>query len=175
MIDLIDKNEKEKVVNIKAIFLDVDGVLNCQDTEETCGDYIGIEDTKVILLKQIIDATGAIIILVSSWKEGWISNPNFKITQDELATYLDEKLAKQGLVIKGKTFDGNSDMRGKGIIRFIDKQKEIGINIDKYIILDDEMFDYLEVDIARHLIKTSFCGNGLELEHVKRAIEALAD
>ena len=174
MIDLIDKNEKEKVVNTKVIFLDVDGVLNCQDTEETCGDYIGIEDTKVILLKQIIDATGAIIILISSWKEGWISNPNFKITQDELATYLDEKLATQGLVIKGKTFDGNSN-RGKGIIRFIDKQKEIGINIDKYIILDDEMFDYLEVDIAEHLIKTSFCENGLEPENVKRAIEALAD
>ena len=54
MIDLIDKNEKEKVVNIKAIFLDVDGVLNCQDTEETCGDYIGIEDTKVILLMRLV-------------------------------------------------------------------------------------------------------------------------
>ena len=174
MIDLIDKNEKEKVVNIKVVFLDVDGVLNCQDTEETCGDYIGIEDTKVTLLKQIIDATGAAIILISSWKEGWTSNPNFKITQDELATYLDKKLAKQGLVIQSKTFDGNSN-RGKGIIRFIDKQKEIGINIDKYIILDDEMFDYLEVDIAEHLIKTSFCGNGLELKHVKRAIEALVD
>ena len=174
MIDLIDKNEKTKVINIKIVFLDIDGVLNCQDTEETCGEYIGIEDTKVTLLKQIIDATGAAIILISSWKEGWTSNPNFKITQDELATYLDEKLAKQGLVIKGKTFDGNSN-RGKGIIRFIDKQKEIGINIDKYIILDDEMFDYLEVDIAEHLIKTSFCGNGLELEHVKRAIEALVD
>ncbi len=174
MIDLIDKNEKTKAVNIKVVFLDIDGVLNCQDTEETCCDYIGIDDTKVTLLKQIIDATGAIIILISSWKEGWTSNPNFKITQDELATYLDEKLAKQGLVIQSKTFDGNSN-RGKGIIRFIDKQKEIGINIDKYIILDDEMFDYLEVDIAEHLIKTSFCRNGLELEHVKRAIEALVD
>lgn len=42
MIDLIDKNEKEKVVNIKDVFLDVDGVLNCQDTEETCGEYIRI-------------------------------------------------------------------------------------------------------------------------------------
>ena len=62
----------------KVIFLDVDGVLNCHSTKDKCGDYIGIDDKKVALLKEIVDATGAIIILVSSWKEWWTNNPRYK-------------------------------------------------------------------------------------------------
>ena len=125
------------------------------------------------MLKEIVDATGAIIILVSSWKEWWTNNPRYKLTQDEKATYLDEKLAKQGLIIRDKTHDGNSFRRGKGILRFIEMQKEIGIDIRKYVILDDEMFDYLETKMTRHLIRTSFEQNGLEKKHVRKAIEKL--
>ena len=90
-----------------------------------------------------------------------------------MATYLDEKLAKQGLIIRDKTRDGNSFRRGKGILRFIEMQKEIGIDIRKYVILDDEMFDYLETKMTRHLIRTSFEQNGLEKKHVRKAIEKL--
>ena len=157
----------------KVIFLDVDGVLNCRSTKDKCGGYIGIEDEKVSLLKKIVDATGAIIILVSSWKEWWTNNPRYKPKQNEMATYLDEKLAKQGLVIKDKIRDGSSFGKGKGILRFIEIQKEIGIDIKKYVILDDEIFDYLEAKISRHLIRTSFEQNGLENKHVRKAIEKL--
>ena len=52
-------------------------------------------------------------------------------------------------------------------------QKEIGIDIRKYVILDDEMFDYLETKMTRHLIRTSFEQNGLEKKHVRKAIEKL--
>ena len=100
--DYIDKDgkvNKEKVdpnyvEGPKVIFLDVDGFLNCHSTKDSCGGYIGIDDKKVALLKEIVDATGAIIILVSSWKEWWTNNPRYKPNQDEMATYLDEKLAK---------------------------------------------------------------------------------
>ena len=157
----------------KVIFLDVDGVLNCRSTKDICCGYVGIDDNKVALLKEIVDATGAVIVLVSSWKEWWTPNPKHKSNQDEMATYLDEKLAKQGLIIRDKTNDGNSFRRGKGILRFIETQKEVGIDINKYVILDDEMFDYLETKMTRHLIRTSFEQNGLERKHVKKAIEKL--
>ena len=179
--DYIDKDgkvNKEKAdpnyaEGPKVIFLDVDGVLNCRSTKDSCGGYIGIDDKKVALLKEIVDATGAIIILVSSWKEWWTNNPRYKPNQDEMATYLDEKLAKQGLIIRDKTRDENSFERGKGILRFIEMQKEIGIDIRKYVILDDETFDYSETKMTRHLIRTSFEQNGLEKKHVRKAIEKL--
>lgn len=177
-IDAEGRVDKEKVdpnymEGPKVIFLDVDGVLNCHSTKDSCGGYIGIDDKKVALLKEIVDATGAIIILVSSWKEWWTNNPRYKPNQYEMATYLDEKLAEQGLIIRDKTRDGNSFIRGKGILRFIEMQKEIGIDIRKYVILDDEMFDYLETKMTRHLIRTSFEQNGLEKKHVRKAIEKL--
>lgn len=158
---------------LKVLFLDIDGVLNCHSTKDSCGKYIGIDDGKVELLKEIIDATGAIIVLVSTWKECWASEPRFKANQDELATYLDEKLAKHGLTAVDKTIDGDSFRRGKGILRYIELQKERGIDINKYVILDDEMFDYLETKLTRHLIQTSFYQNGLEKKHVRKAIERL--
>lgn len=93
-IDAEGKVYKEKVdpnyiEGPKVIFLDVDGVLNCHSTKDKCDGYIGIDDKKVSLLKEIVDTTGAIIILVSSWKEWWTNNPRYKLTQDEKATYLD--------------------------------------------------------------------------------------
>ena len=90
-----------------------------------------------------------------------------------MATYLDEKLAKQGLVIRDKIRDGSSFGKGEGILRFIEIQKEIGIDIKKYVILDDEIFDYLKAKISRHLVRTSFEQNGLENKHVRKAIEKL--
>ena len=47
---------------ISIIFLDVDGVLNTQETNGT------IDEEKVLLLKQIIDKSGAKIVISSSWR-----------------------------------------------------------------------------------------------------------
>ena len=55
---------------MKILFLDVDGVLNYDKCKARCGSFRGIESEKVALLKQIIDATGALIVLTSSWRHG---------------------------------------------------------------------------------------------------------
>lgn len=158
---------------VKAIFLDVDGVLNCQLTSDTCDKFIGIEDKKVSLLSKIVKQTKAIIVLVSSWKENWTNNPMFKDYQDKMANYLDSKLEKENLYIYDKTIDGDPLYRGRGILRFIKMMKEKGIYINKYVILDDEYFDYQETNLLDHLIKTSFYQNGLEEIHVRKVIEKL--
>ena len=157
---------------LKIIFLDVDGVLNCSSTTDRCGRYIGIESSKVGLLKQIVDATKAKIVLVSTWKECWYKEPCFKGEQDYLADYLDKKLSQQGLKIADKTDDGLSLKRGSGILDYLSNLKELGLEVEKFIIIDDEPFDYLSSKLTSHLIRTKY-EKGLQENHVRMAIEKL--
>ena len=59
---------------MKIIFLDVDAVLNCATTKERVRDLLFVEDRKVQLLKELVDETGATIILSSTWRFGF-ENP----------------------------------------------------------------------------------------------------
>lgn len=157
---------------IKIVFLDVDGVLNCSSTKDKCGYYTGIEDEKVTFLKKIVEATNAKIVLVSTWKYYWYKEPNLKEQQDEMANYLDLKLKKQGLIIIDKTED-EAINRGDGILEYIRHLKWKGIKVDKFIIIDDEIFDYKETKLTKNLIQTGFYGGGLQAKHVIRAIDKL--
>ena len=162
---------EEYVPGLKLIFLDIDGVLNCRSTKDTIGKYVGIEDEKVALLKQLVDAAKAKIILVSSWKEWWFKN--FKDRQDELANYLDEKLANQGLTVMDKTSNYYSYNRGDGILEYLWKLKRRNIEVDNYVILDDELFDYKQNRLTKNLVQTSYEKNGLEAKHIERAVSML--
>ena len=76
----------------KVIFLDVDGVLN---SSRTLHEDISLEDDLISNLKELVDKTGAKIILSSSWR----------LSTEAIATLMD-KLDKFGLVISGITCDG---------------------------------------------------------------------
>lgn len=164
---------EEYVPGLKIIFLDVDGVLNCHSTKDMCGMHTGIEDKKVSLLKQIVDSTNAKIVLVSTWKEWWFKEPRLKSKQDELANYLDEKFKKQGLAIADKVDDYYGLNRGDAILEYLRKLKWAGLEVDKYVVLDDELFDYMKTKITKNLIRTSYDKNGLEMKHVRKAVEKL--
>ena len=65
MLDKTVRENYKKQEYQKVIFLDVDGVLH---------DYTGdntVQEERVARLKQIVDATGADIILSSSWRLGY--------------------------------------------------------------------------------------------------------
>ena len=164
---------KHTIEKKKVLFLDVDGVLNCWSTKDRCGSYIGIDDTKVALLKEIIDATGASIVLVSTWKDRWFKEPSLKVNQDEMANYLDSKLAKFGLIAADRTFEDDYLRRGVGILDYLEEQRQKGIEITDFVILDDEIFDYEETNLIGHLVLTCFEENGLEPQHEREAIEKL--
>lgn len=151
----------------KVIFLDVDGVLNCQTTKASVGPWIGIDSKKVKLLKQIVDETGARIVLSSSWKSGWFKGD--KAAQDREARYLDSKLRREGLHIMDKTFDKGLN-RGVGITNYVEDH-----SVDRFVILDDEDFDYEECGIIDKLVQTTFYADdgGLGEEHVSRAVKLL--
>ena len=149
------------------IFLDIDGVLNEAYSESRAPNgCIGIDDEKVSRLRQIVDATGAKIVLVSSWKMEWSRDPEL-CSQD--AKYMNKELAKQGLHILDKTEDNVFD-RGAGIISWLKKRSDQ----PSWIVLDDDVFgDYEELGILPHLVKTGWYVGGLQEKHVQKAIDLL--
>lgn len=157
----------------KIIFLDIDGVLNSADYfDQTnhCKGYSEINPEQVKLLKEIIDRTGAEIILSSTWR----SLGNRKDEPDHpMYTYLTDTLQEHGLEIIEHTpcIDQN---RPKEIKAWLDNQPDTDI---KFVSLDDDFPQqkYDEVGIGNCLVKTSFYekDGGLRREHVEKAVEIL--
>lgn len=151
---------------MKYIFLDIDGVLNCGDTKERCCEFVGIDPHKVAHLKYIVDATGAQIVLTSTWKYEW--HQIHKIMNDAMANYLDKALSDAGLVAIAKTDDDGFD-RGAGIIEYLQQNPA-----DAWVVLDDMIFpDFERLGICEHLVLTNFDDDGLTQELARQAIEIL--
>ena len=156
---------------MKVIFLDIDGVLNEEKSRSRCCGYRGIDDKKVENLAKIVKATGAKIVLVSTWKEYWQKTD--KAHQGMMANYLDEKLKKQGLTVLDKTENldrtsGQYLSRGEGILLFLSTHA-----VEKYVILDDYQFDYDGCGLTENYIKTDNENGGLTEELSQKAIEIL--
>ena len=168
----------------KVIFLDVDGVLN---SSRTLYEDISLEDDLISNLKELVDKTGAKIILSSSWR----------LSAGSVATLMD-KLDKFDLVISGMTYDGvdldwlekyEFDTTKKYLdTKFdYDENKQIKITHDRgaeifkwlhdhddcaYVILDDEIEDIKPYFSESVIVKTSY-KTGLIKEDVKKAIQIL--
>lgn len=155
---------------MKIIFLDMDGVLNCRTSRSRCGMYLGIDDDKLMLLKNIVDQTSAIIVLVSTWKHGWQKCKEDKYKQDELANYLDKKFKKFGLGVFDKTSDISACSylsRGEGILEYMNCNKA-----ESCVILDDFQFDYDGCGLTDNYVKTDN-RVGLTQENIQQAIKIL--
>ena len=168
----------------KVIFLDVDGVLN---SDSTLYEDISLEDDLISNLKELVDKTGAKIILSSSWR----------LSTEAVATLMD-KLDKFDLVISGMTYDGvdldwlekyEFDVTKKYLdTKFdYDENRQIKITHDRgaeifkwlhdhddcaYVILDDEIEDIKPYFSESVIVKTSY-KTGLTKEDVKKAIQIL--
>lgn len=146
---------------MKIIFLDVDGVLNNSTWAKRMIDegvrvYAEdiLEDRAIELLKQIVDATGADVVISSTWR----SDP---VAMDHLLIQLNA----HGIWPIGATPRTNLK-RGDDISQWLEKNDGY---VDAYVILDDDSDMTVHMD---HLVQTSF-EHGLRPEHVTRAIEML--
>lgn len=159
-------------VNDKIIFLDIDNVLNNDDTgEKTPTGFVGIDDYLVERLAEIVKATNAKIVLVSTWKQDFIIGESCQRDQD--AQYLYDKLNKFNLIVADKTNDSFASYhRHLGILDYLDCNKING----NYVILDD--FDYYirgnDSRIIDHWIQT-YWDEGLTKANVNEAIHILND
>lgn len=161
----------------KIIFLDVDGVLNSQSyyiewMRRSRVDYDDsekeIDESCVKNLKEIVDKTGAAIVLSSTWRN----------MQDvhKLAIHLNKTLAKYGLHISDKTpwLHGN---RPEEINLWLDDYRFKGNEVKSFVILDDDFSidEYKKYGLENNVVKTSFYeeNGGLRIEHVKKAVYIL--
>jgi len=117
------------------LFLDVDGVLNCQTTtERSPSGMIGIEDVQLNFLKELVDETNSLIVLSSTWRLEFDENFNPK-TDD--AKYLIEKLNEKNLKIY--------DMLRKEMNQYVFVLNEQGERITSFVdnmISKDELLDH---------------------------------
>lgn len=160
----------------KIIFLDIDGVLNCESSEAYMKHpfyekvkYVGIDEDKLQNLKYIVDKTNAIIYLTSTWKEHWYKTR--KNLQDNFGNEIDKRFAAVGLKVIDKTYESFSRFRGEGIHKVLSE-----LHPDAWVILDDEIYpdfpDYAE-EIFPHLIQTLWYGDGLTADKAELAIQVL--
>ena len=157
----------------RVIYLDVDGVLNNGSTKELSPDgWTGISPGKVKILRRILDATGAELVLTSTWREEW--SPDYEKCTDD-GKYLTDCLMAEGIRITDKIQTPSYPWRGYEISTHV---KENGIT--SWIVLDDESFDFARHDIfdvpahgcPARWIRTSIGYNGGLLEkHIVRAVQ----
>lgn len=152
---------------MKIIFLDIDGVLNsiAFDRERT-NEQGNIDESRLPLLKQILDKTGALIVLSSSWRKHWDKEPSLC---DTLGVEINSIFAKYDIAIYDKTPQLQSNDRAEEIRLWLSQNKMV----KSFVILDDIAFGW-GLDIQDHLVKTNCrIGRGLEDQHVQKAISIL--
>lgn len=152
------------VIALKVIFLDFDGVLNSAKYLLGCGDCgMAIDPTRMVLLKQIVDATDAKIVLSTSWREHWSKD---MMNCDSTGVLINSIFSTYGLQI----FDKNPELH-KGRETEIKSWLDAHPEVKSFVVLDDRLLnaDYLN----GHFIKTSNYFDGLDEMDVQKAIAIL--
>ena len=173
---------------MKIIFLDIDGVLNTYQTfkdikleEELTGiRRVAIDLDKVLLLKEIVDKTGAKLVLSSDWRKHGKMKKGRLCTKNQNLFDILSILFDNGLNIYDITPRLRKENRELEIRKWLDDNRDL--NIESFIVLDDEDFDLH--GFKNELVKTMFIatdGNGnynpslsgLTRTHVDEAIMKL--
>ena len=88
---------------MNVVFFEVDGVLNFEGSEAKAPDNtMGIAESRVKLLKKLVEQDNSRLVLFGSWKKHWDFN-DAKCTKN--GVYLNKKLDRRGLHILDKTKD----------------------------------------------------------------------
>lgn len=157
---------------IKIIGLDVDGVLNASFTKERLDGFIFVSPCKLELLKQLIDRTGARVLLTSTWRHGWVDVEKGLNTRDAAHFIaLRDKLLEYGIELMDHTpvTNGSMNRRGEEIGMWLDSWD--GEPIESLVLLDDLNGAYLR-PFSNRLVRTSFT-KGLLQKHVDMAVKIL--
>lgn len=153
---------------MKIIFMDIDGVLNsvAYDRQRTA-DQGNIDETRLPLLKRIIDTTQACIVLTSSWRKHWVKDQNLC---DDIGREINALFAAYGLPIYDKTPVLPENDRAEEVRLWLKEHNDT----ESFAILDDIAFGWGD-DLQDHLVRTNCrVGRGLEDEHVQKAIAILS-
>lgn len=153
---------------MKVLFLDVDGVLNYVGCDAYYGSVYFVVEEKLQMLTEIIDRTGAQIVLTSTWRYGFADQ---LLGQESFEADLYEALVnimeEHGLEIYDCTGEAQLT-RGVEIALWLQAAEE---EIEAFAILDDmESGQFGQYE--SFLIQTDI-EKGLNRYHVESAIQML--
>lgn len=111
----------------KILFLDIDGVVNCDSTTQRHRGFIGIDPYMAFLVGKIQLDTGCSVVLSSTWR---LDEHSRKEVREQVVDFIDCTPKTWG------TFPHFSS-RGEEIKAWLDEHPEV----QKYAILDDDTED----------------------------------
>lgn len=150
------------------LFLDIDGVLNSEKyylslTHEEMRE-IPLDQRCIAWLKHIIDETGALIVLTSSWRGGWDRDSSRLSTEGQI---LNRIFSEHGLSIYDKTPVLHTGRRPAEIRNWLEN---CGLKIHRFVIIDDYDFGWKKQKMARHWVRTDFNDVGLSERQAEEVI-----
>lgn len=149
---------------IKVVFLDFDGVLNSrQYLANNNSQGVGIDPTRLALLRKMVFETDAKIVLTTSWREHWSVIPWMC---DETGKQINKLFNEHDLYIYDKTLSINHN-RYDEISEWLKEHP----NVKSFVVIDDEPFE--QGVLKDRFILTSRLRNGLEKNDVEKAINIL--
>lgn len=152
---------------MKYIFLDVDGVLNSQEflLSEDGRRCHTLDETRIKLLGKLCYEEGAVVVLSSSWRIGWMHfTPGGR---DSYTATLSHLFHRHGIRVVGCTQINGNLTRKQEILAYVGNYLQ---RYDAWVAIDDED---LGLDKQR-FVKTDFYkGKGLEEFHIPLIKEAL--
>ena len=137
---------------MRVIFLDVDGVLNTERylRERDPRTQSILDETRLSLLRRIVEETGAVIVLSTSWRRHWDPDPT---KWDETWKPCGEALCRHGLTVYDRTPD-YGDHSGNNRDREVrDWLAAHGREAESFVILDDILMGWEE--LSARLVRTN--------------------
>ena len=121
----------------KVIFLDFDDVLNNTEYHNSVPDYYTnfIDESRMPFLKQIVEETGAVSVLTTTWRMYW---DKCEVQVSEDTQKINNMFNKYGLTIHSKT-DTLDETRNLEIPLWLCRNE-----MENYVILDDMDFRWSE-------------------------------
>lgn len=120
---------------MKVIFLDIDGVLNCRKTPNPRKFPYIIDDKLLTLLRQLLEQTGASVVLSSTWR------------YDSAGIF---SAKHQGVPFVDITPDMPDEPRSKEILEWLRHHPEV----TRYVVIDDEDDDLDELPLFQPSSRT---------------------
>lgn len=161
----------------KALFLDIDGVLNSNfrnsDHQKEISDGTLIDEDKIELLARLLKRTNARIVLHSGWRF-WFDSECKPLRTE--AKRLTDLLEKYGLHIDGLTPDLTTEEIRKTKRFSLVKADEILLwlkshpDVTEWVVLDD--LDLHNVQVKQHQVKPDQ-KTGLTVKDIEKAVAIL--
>ncbi len=135
-------------------------MLNFNGCRDKIGGLYFVNDNRIKLLKEIIDATRAQIVLSSTWRIGWYDR-DYGLHSPHVEDFnkLEEKLNESGITFISRTPILPSGYRGEEIKSWLDNW--MGEPVESFV-----------KPFMDRLVQTSF-NKGLQQKNVDKAIQLL--